>query len=146
MARLSQSRQRWPLDRQGGFTLIEVMMALTILTIGILAVVGIQYHIINGTTNGNVVSQQLHLAQRYMERYKNTGRSNLDKLEALQLVNVDHEGNPGGPYTLNIPEPIWWPIKNPDGKAKLITVTVTRSGGIGGHPITLRCLTRGDGV
>ena len=38
---------------QGGFTLIEVMIAMAILTIGILAVVGIQHHIVNGNTNAN---------------------------------------------------------------------------------------------
>ena len=31
-------------------------------------------------------------------------------------------------------------------KARFITVTVTRNGGIGGHPVTLRCLTQGNGV
>ena len=68
MGRLSKSPKCWLHDPQGGFTLIEVMMALAILTIGILSIVGLQYHIINGTTNANVVSQQLHLALRIMVR------------------------------------------------------------------------------
>ncbi len=130
------------LDSEGGFSLIEVMIALTILTIGILSIVGIQYHIVNGTTNGNVVSQQLHLAQRIMERMKNT--SNPADITAINLVNVDQEGNPGGIYNVQ-----GTPSKVPgvdESIARFITVNVTRNGGIGGHPLTLRCVTQGNGV
>ena len=38
MGRLSKSPKCWLHDPQGGFTLIEVMMALAILTIGILSI------------------------------------------------------------------------------------------------------------
>ena len=142
MGRLSKSPKCWLHDPQGGFTLIEVMMALAILTIGILSIVGLQYHIINGTTNANVVSQQLHLAQRIMERAKNI--SDLKDLNDINLVGVDHEGNPGGPYTV-VATPTAVPGDDVE-KARFITVTVTRNGGIGGHPVTLRCLTQGNGV
>ena len=142
MGRLSKSPKCWLHDPQGGFTLIEVMMALAILTIGILSIVGLQYHIINGTTNANVVSQQLHLAQRIMERAKNISDSK--DLNDINLVGVDHEGNPGGPYTV-VATPTAVPGDDAE-KARFITVTVTRNGGIGGHPVTLRCLTQGNGV
>lgn len=130
------------LDSEGGFSLIEVMIALTILTIGILSIVGIQYHIVNGTTNGNVVSQQLYLAQRIMERMKST--SDPADITAINLVNVDQEGNPGGVYNVTaVPTSVWGDKAK---AARYIEVTVTRNGGIGGHPLTLRCVTQGNGV
>jgi prepilin-type N-terminal cleavage/methylation domain len=125
---------------QQGFTLLEVMIAVSILTIGILSVVGIQYHIVNGNTNGNVVTHQMNRAQRIMEQYKN--QSNPNSLNNSTLNNVDETGQPGGPYRVDVV------VSNPMGgtASRFITVTVTRLGGIGGHPITLRSLTQGNGV
>lgn len=125
---------------QGGFTLLEVMMAMVILTIGILAVVGIQHHIVNGNTNANVVTQEMNLAQRYMEQYKNvTSPSTLDN---LTLNNVDTTGQAGGPYNVTVT------VTNPLGGnvSRFITVRVTRAGGISGHPVTIRSLTHGHGT
>lgn len=131
---------------QGGFTLLEVMVAMSILTIGILSVVAIQYQVVNGNTNANVVSQQVFLAQRVMEEYKNN--SNPASLRSEIRANVDQEGlvagagRPGGPYTVQVE------VDNPLGGAvsRFITVTVTRAGGIGGHPVIIKSLTHGNGI
>lgn len=127
---------------QQGFSLIEVMVAMVILTVGILSIVGIQYHIVNGTTGGNVVTQQLNLAQRVMERYKNSVEP--AKLVGENLVNVDHTGQAGGPYNVNVS------LEDLPGDmarvSQFITVTVTRNGGVGGHPLTLRSVTQGNGI
>jgi len=127
---------------QHGFSLIEIMISMVILSVGILSIVGIQYHIVNGTTSSNVVTQQLNLAQRIMEQYKNI--DNPSKLNNKNLVNVDHEGEAGGPYNVAVT------VENITGDtakvSRLINVTVTRNGGIGGHPLTLRSVTRGNGV
>lgn len=134
------------LGSQQGFSLLEIMVAMVILSVGILSIVGIQYHVVNGNTSGNVVTQQLNLAQRVMERYKNT--VNPDKLTDEDLVNVDQTGESGGPYTVRVR------VDNLQGvdaeHAQKITVTVFKSGGVGGHqsgtPLVVRSVTRGHGI
>jgi prepilin-type N-terminal cleavage/methylation domain-containing protein len=125
---------------QQGFTLLEVMIAVSILTIGILAVVSIQYSVVNGNTNGNVMTQELNLAQRVMEQQK--AAANPTSLKASVLNNVDQNGDPGGPYNVKVS------VTNPMGgtASRFVIVTVSRNGGIGGHELTLRSLTQGNGI
>ena len=122
-----------------GFTLIEVMVAMSILAIGIMAVLGLQYRIVNGNTSANVVTQELSLAQRYMEEAKNIG--DLAALASRQLSNVDMMGRIGGPYNVTIT------VTNPLGGtiSRFIRVTVNKTGG-GGHPVILSSLTHGNGL
>lgn len=123
----------------GGFTLLEVMMAMAIFSIGILAIAGIQHLIVQGNTDGNVVTQQLMLAQRVMERYKiNTTPSSL---ASQNFNNVDEFMNNGGPYNVSVK------ITNPIGgtSSRFISVAVTKNGP-GGHPITVNSLTHGNGI
>lgn len=123
-----------------GFTLLEVMIAVSILTIGILAVVSIQYSVVSGNTNGNVMTQELNLAQRVMEQRK--ALSSVTALNSSVLNNVDQNGDPGGPYKVEVS------VTNPLGgtASRFIIVTVSRNGGIGGHELTLRSLTQGNGI
>ena len=122
-----------------GFTLLEVMMAMAIFSIGILAIVGIQHMIVRGNTNGNVVTQQLMLAQRVMEQLKNNPAPS-SLLSSVQN-GVDMNGDNGGPYNVTST------ITNPIGgnSSRFITVTVTKSGP-GGHPLTIQSLTHGNGI
>lgn len=126
--------------RQSGFTLIEVMFTMLILTIGILAVVGNQYLVINGTTNGNVVTQEMNLAQRYMEQYKNS--QDPTTLTNQNIVGVNEEGNPGGPYNVSIR------VSNPFSSvaSRLVRVRVIKGGRIGGHPLIITSTTTGSGI
>lgn len=131
------------LGSQQGFSLLEIMVAMVILSVGILSIVGIQYHVVNGNTSGNVVTQQLNLAQRVMERHKNS--VNPDKLTDEDLVNVDQTGESGGPYTVLVRvRPLPGGISPENGQ--LISVTVFKNGGVGGHPLTIRSMTRGHGI
>ncbi len=122
-----------------GFTLLEVMMAMAIFSIGILAIVGIQHMIVRGNTNGNVVTQQLMLAQRVMERLKNNAAPS--SLSSSVQNDVDMNGDNGGPYTVRST------VTNPIGgnSSRFITVTVTKAGP-GGHPLTIQSLTHGNGI
>jgi type IV pilus assembly protein PilV len=122
-----------------GFTLLEVMMAMAIFTIGILAIVGIQHMIVQGNTNGNVVTEQLMLAQRVMEQLKNNPDPNV--LTSSVLNSVDINGDNGGPYNVTST------VTNPIGgnSSRYITITVTKNGP-GGHPITIQSLTHGNGI
>lgn len=139
--RKNRFTERCPKSQQG-FSLLEVMVAMVVLTVGILSIVGIQFHVVSGNTSGNVVTQQLNLAQRMMERYKNT--VNPDKLTDQNFANVDQQGDPGGPYNVQVRVANLTGVKAEH--AQLITVTVTKDGGIGGHPVTVRSVTRGHGI
>ena len=122
-----------------GFTLLEVMMSMAIFSIGILAIVGIQHMIVRGNTNGNVVTEQLMLAQRVMEQLKNNSAPS-SLLSSVQN-GVDMNEDNGGPYDVTST------ITNPIGgnSSRFITVTVTKNGP-GGHPLTIQSLTHGNGI
>lgn len=130
--------------KEQGFTLIEVLIAMAIFAIGILAVIGLQVQVITGNSRSNIQTEQMLLAQRVMEQLKNapqifkpTGNNNVTSLN-----NVDDEGNPGGPYNVTVTR------TNPLGgnTSRFITVTVTKTGGFTGHDAVIQCLSHGNGI
>ncbi|MEJ2200711.1 MAG: prepilin-type N-terminal cleavage/methylation domain-containing protein [Desulfuromonadaceae bacterium] len=54
-----------------GFSLIELLVAVTILAIGLLAVAGLQATAIQGNTHGNTISQATTLAEDQLETIRN---------------------------------------------------------------------------
>jgi len=78
---------------EGGFTLIEVLIGVSIFAIGILAVAKMQYAAVRNTTVGNLTSQATMLAHQKMEEIKATPFADLiDEVEP----NLDADGNAGG--------------------------------------------------
>lgn len=118
-----------------GFTLIEVLIAIAIFSIGILGTIAMQYRVVSGTTSGNVVTQEMMLAQWVIEQKKAGG-------DVTDITSALPAGLNTGPYTVTIT-----PV-NPlgGGASRFMTVTVSRVGGIGGHPVTIRSLTMGNGI
>jgi type IV pilus assembly protein PilV len=98
--------------RQGGFTILEVIIAISILAIGLLAVFSTQTRSLEANTNANSLTEGMTLAQDKME-----------ELLALSYDDVDTTGSPvtdPGGYTIS------WTVDNTTfANAKLITVTVT---------------------
>lgn len=123
------------INTEKGFTLLEVLMAIAIFSIGILGAIAMQYRVVNGTTSGNVLNQQMMLAQWVMEQKKNDG--DVTALNSTIPADVDP-----GPYTITITRAN--PLTGPS--SRFVTVTVSRAGGIGGHPVTIRSLTMGNGI
>jgi type IV pilus assembly protein PilV len=64
-----------------GFSLIELMIAITILAIGLLGLAGLQATAIHGNLHGNVISQATALAQDAIEQIRNT------KYEDINVTN-----------------------------------------------------------
>jgi len=120
---------------QSGFTLLEVVIALAIFSIGILATAAMQFRVVEGNASGNIVSQELLLAQWVLEQKKNSD----------DPVSIDDD-IPGlvdpGPYDIDIR------VTNPlsGTSSRFISVTVGRTGGLGGHPVTVQSLTMGNGI
>ncbi len=74
--------------KEQGFTLLEVVIAMAVFAIGILAVIGLQVQVVTGNSRSNIQTQQMLLAQTVMERVKNapdifnpTGANNVTSTE-----------------------------------------------------------------
>ena len=117
-----------------GFTLIEVLIAISILSIGLLAVASMQVSAIRGNSHARGVTEATTLAQ--------------DRLEKLLSLSYTHTDLSAGPHTdLNPPESytITWnitdgPNTSPNVIANTKLITVTVSGENLKKEIVLTCL------
>ena len=126
------------LDNPQGFSLIELLIAMAILALAMLAAATMQFNSVRNNTNGNIVTQANMLAKAKMEELKNTPI--LEDLAPGSDENVDGEGQPGGIYDVS------WDVGNLGTTARRLTVTVewTRRGET--RVITITSNTRGNGV
>jgi type IV pilus assembly protein PilV len=126
-----------------GFTFIELLIALSILSLGMLAAVSMHLGSSRNNAKGNIYTQANMLAKTQLENLKNRG---VDALVAgggtIPDPNnpIDANGQPGGIYTRS------WTIDTLGTGARRITVTVqwTRRGQPGN--VVLSSNTRGGGV
>lgn len=90
---------------EAGFTLIEVLIGVSIFAIGMLAVARMQMLTVRNTAVGNMTSQATMLANQKMEEVKTTAFDDLVLNEVEN--NLDAEGDPGGIYnrttTITVP-------------------------------------------
>jgi len=114
-----------PKARQSGFTILEVMIAISILAIGLLAVFSGQNMAIRGNNRASHLTEGMTLAQ-----------DRLEELLALPYDDVDATGSP-----VNDPAgyTITWTVNNgPINNTLLINVTVT--GRDLRKPLQLNCI------
>lgn len=110
--------------REGGFTLLEVIIAISILTFGLLAVANMQTTAIKGNYNASNITEATTFAQ-----------DTLEDLMALRYTNAaldDVNPGVGTPTSYAIAAPTGFTglsytvdDDNPVSNAKLITVTIT---------------------
>lgn len=83
--------------RRAGFSLIEVMIAVTILGVGLLAVTGAQIHALRGGSYGKHSSQAGVIANSQMDILKRTRWDNLvpTPWTAFQNVNIQVDSPTG---------------------------------------------------
>jgi len=101
-------------SREAGFTLIEVILAISILTVGLLAVASMQVSAIRGNSYADCVTEAAVLAQ--------------DKLEELMAENYSDVGSSNeqaGQYTVT------WSVdpNGASGVANTMIIEVTVTGG-----------------
>ena len=125
-------------DRESGFTLIEILIAITILTVGLLGVASMQVSAIRGNDFSGSVTTGLCLAEDRMEELMRrpysddllTDANTTNALDTIIASDVDHEDVPaidatgqtvtGGPYRR-----VWNVEDSADPDMKTITVIVT---------------------
>jgi len=123
---------------QQGFSLIEVVIAIAILAIGMLAAATMQIHAVRNTTSGNIFTEANMIAKATMEELKNT--QDMDDLIVGDRLGITADGQPGGIYNVR------WDVELVGNNARRIILTVdwNRQGGAQG--ISIESITRGGGV
>lgn len=127
-------------NRQQGFSLIEVVVALAIFSIGILAIAQLQISAVRNNTNGNLATQATMLAEAQIENLKNTNDVTLlaDSVE----TGIDQDGSSGGIYTRTTA--ITNPLGGDFSRQIQVTVQWVRNGRL--RRVILKTLTQGSGI
>jgi type IV pilus assembly protein PilV len=109
-----------------GFTLVEVLVALTILIIGILGTLMLEVSSMKGNTSSRNMQAAIVLAEDFLEQTRNTSytsiilnNGNHTNSELGTTNPIDVQGNGGGIYSRT------WSVVNDAPLINLKTITVT---------------------
>lgn len=125
-------------NRQRGFSLVELLIALAILALAMLAAASMQFGSIRNNADGNMVTQANMLAKAKMEELKNT--TDLSTLGDGDDDGINAAGQAGGIYKRS------WKIESLGTTARRLSVTVEWTKGSRKHSIRISSNTRGNGV
>jgi prepilin-type N-terminal cleavage/methylation domain-containing protein len=133
-------------DGQDGFTLIELVVAMAILGMGMMAAVSMHFGTARNNTNGNIITQANMLAKTQLETLKNQNITALGQggpfpsadLSSIPLINPD--GQNGGIFRR------YWTIENLGTDARRITVTVEWGRFGSQRQVVISSNTKGSGV
>lgn len=130
------------IDKNNGFSLIELLIAMSVMAIGMLAAASMQYSAVRNNTTGNTSTQATMLAKSTLEMLKNQDIDSaaLAVGDYVDSTPVDGNGNPGGIYNRN------WRIDPLGTASRRISVTVewTKFGST--RRVMVRTNTMGNGV
>ena len=130
------------LKRENGFTLIEMLIAMSVLAIGMLAAASMQYSTVRNNTTGNTATQANSLAKAQLEMLKSQDIKStaLAVGDYIDPTPVDANGNPGGIYNRS------WRIDQLGTSARRIRVTVEWTKFGRSRQVIVRSNTKGSGV
>ena len=125
-----------------GFSLIEVLIAMAIFSIGILAVANMQLWNVKNNTTGNITTLATLLARDQMEQLKNVADVTTLASGADPGNPIDENGNAGGIFTRS------WVVTNPLGgsASRQLQITVSWTKGGPNRSVVLTSITRGNGT
>jgi len=112
-----------------GFTLLEVLLAITIFAVGLLALATMQISAIGGNRLGNEVTQATFLGQAKLEELKNS----------TDIANEQDGNDRQGVFNRS------WAITPNTTYSRLVTVTIAWTTGGNTHNVVLSTVTRGGG-
>jgi type IV pilus assembly protein PilV len=120
----------WVADE--GFTLIELMITLVILSIGLLALAGLQVNAIQGNASSKRMTTAASIAERKMEEIKNSTFANVQSESATQVAaaQVDEPN-------LNFTRSVTVTSNSPLARTKTVNVNVTWTTGSKSHTLSL---------
>lgn len=128
--------------KENGFSLIEMLIAMSVLALGMLAAASMQYSAVRNNTTGNTATQANSLAKAQLEMLKNQDihSTALAVGDYFDPSPIDANGNPGGIYNRS------WKIDPLGTSARRIRVTVewTKFGTT--RHVIVRSNTKGSGV
>ena len=135
----NQQRYRLMGNTQG-LTLIEVLIALVIFNIGILAVAQLQLSNVKNNTTGNITTMATMLARQQMETLKAVNDVTSLTTDADPNNPIDADGNTGGIFTRS------WVVSNPLGgsSSRHLAVTVSWSRAGQNRSVVLTSMTMGN--
>lgn len=120
-------------SNQRGFSLLEVLVALTVLSIGVLGVAAMSVSVSQGNSVARKVTAATVLAQGQMETFKNTPFANITTGSDSNNP-IDENGNAGGVYTLS------WTVTSNTPFANVNKVVCTVSWDSGARSVSLSTL------
>ncbi len=125
-----------------GFSLIELLIAMSVLAVGMLAAASMQYSVVRNNTQGNVSTQASMLAKSQLEMLKNQdiGSAVLAAGDYSDATPIDGNGNPGGIYNRS------WRIDPLGTSARRIRMTVQWTKFGDPRSVVVRSNTKGSGV
>lgn len=133
---------RRTLKDEKGFSLIELLIAMSVLAIGMLAAASMQYSAVRNNTQGNVSTQASMLAKSQLEMLKNQDIDSavLAAGDYSDATPIDENGNPGGIYNRS------WRIDPLGTSARRIRMTVQWTKFGDPRSVVVRSNTKGSGV
>jgi len=133
---------RTTVKTQKGLSLIELMIAMSVLALGMLAAASMQYSAVRNNTTGNVNTQAAMLAEAQLEILKNQDIDSaaLAPGDYSDPTPIDENGNPGGIYNRS------WRIDPLGASARRIRVTVQWRKFGDPRSVVLRTNTKGSGI
>jgi type IV pilus assembly protein PilV len=112
-----------------GFALLEILIGISLFTIGVLAVATMQISAIRGNRLGNEVTQATFLAEDKLEELKNSA----------DIASESDDSDQQGVFTRT------WQISPATGDSQLVTITVAWATGAANHNVALSTFTSGGG-
>jgi type IV pilus assembly protein PilV len=132
--------QNRPHRSQAGVSMVELLIAMAILSLGLLAATSIQMGTARNNSKGNIYTQAYMLAIEQLEILKNQDVGFLIPGAYSDATQIDANGLPGGIYARS------WTIDNLGIAGRVVTVTVQWQRGGKTNRVVLSSNTKGDGV
>jgi type IV pilus assembly protein PilV len=141
----NNSNQNRFMKNTRGFTLIEILIAVAIFSIGVLAVAKMQLWNVKNNTTGNLTTMATLLGRAKIEELKghDITDTELNTGDYEDSDNpIDADGNPGGIFTRR------WTVTNPlaGNNTRQIEVQVSWNGLGQNRNVVLTTITRGNGT